>query len=148
MKWTPTVSVIAIPIVILVLGAIINRSISDAELEADYVAVAVDILSADRPLSEDTVELEADVALRRWAVDVLELNTPVAMSAELKTSLRQGDVTLQPREVIEASSIDRNCADFATQAEAQAWHDVFAPFSDAVARFDSDRDGIACEGLP
>jgi hypothetical protein len=42
----------------------------------------------------------------------------------------------------------KNCSDFATQAEAQAWHDFYFPFYGDVAGLDGDGNGIACESLP
>ncbi len=42
----------------------------------------------------------------------------------------------------------KNCSDFSTHAQAQAWFDkYFAAFGD-VARLDADKDGRACESLP
>ena len=42
----------------------------------------------------------------------------------------------------------KNCSDFATHAEAQAWHDTYFPYYGDVAGLDSDNDGVACESLP
>ncbi|HLT97474.1 MAG TPA: S-layer homology domain-containing protein [Acidimicrobiia bacterium] len=42
----------------------------------------------------------------------------------------------------------KNCSDFKTQAEAQAWFDKYYPYYGDIARLDQDNDGIACEGLP
>lgn len=42
----------------------------------------------------------------------------------------------------------KNCSDFGTQAEAQAWFDRYFPFYGDVARLDADDDGRACESLP
>ena len=42
----------------------------------------------------------------------------------------------------------KDCTDFVTQPEAQAWHDFFFPFFGDVAKLDADGDGIVCEGLP
>jgi micrococcal nuclease len=39
-----------------------------------------------------------------------------------------------------------NCSDFATQAEAQAFHETYDPTD--INRLDGDRDGIVCESLP
>ncbi len=51
---------------------------------------------------------------------------------------RSGDVTGR----------DRDCSDFATQAEAQAFYlDAGGPGSDPH-RLDADRNGVACESLP
>jgi hypothetical protein len=41
---------------------------------------------------------------------------------------------------------DRNCGDFATQAEAQAFFEAAGP-SDPH-RLDGERNGVACESLP
>lgn len=42
---------------------------------------------------------------------------------------------------------DKNCADFATQAEAQALYDSLGGVANDVHRLDSDRDGIPCETM-
>jgi hypothetical protein len=42
----------------------------------------------------------------------------------------------------------RNCGDFATQAEAQAWFDTYYPLYGDVAHLDYDNDRVACETLP
>jgi len=42
----------------------------------------------------------------------------------------------------------KDCTDFVTQPEAQAWQDFFLPFFGDVAKLDAEGDGIACEGLP
>jgi hypothetical protein len=47
-----------------------------------------------------------------------------------------------------ARPADRDCADFGTQAEAQAFYNRYLPFCGDFARLDSDNDGIVCESLP
>lgn len=48
-----------------------------------------------------------------------------------------------------AAQDDRNCPDFATQAEAQAHFEAAGGSpSNNVDRLDADQDGIACESLP
>lgn len=42
----------------------------------------------------------------------------------------------------------RNCSDFATWSEAQAWFDTYYPHYGDVASLDGDGDRIACESLP
>lgn len=42
----------------------------------------------------------------------------------------------------------KNCSDFSTQREAQAWFDYYYPHYGDVARLDADGDLIACESLP
>jgi micrococcal nuclease len=43
---------------------------------------------------------------------------------------------------------DRNCADFATQAEAQAFFVAAGGPTRDPHRLDGDGDGVACEALP
>jgi hypothetical protein len=42
----------------------------------------------------------------------------------------------------------KNCSDFQTQHEAQAWFDYYYPYYGDVAQLDGDNDRIACESLP
>lgn len=42
----------------------------------------------------------------------------------------------------------KNCSDFQTQHEAQAWFDTYYPYYGDVAQLDADNDRIACESLP
>jgi len=42
----------------------------------------------------------------------------------------------------------RDCGDFATQAEAQAWFDLYYPLYGDVAHLYYDNDRVACETLP
>ena len=43
---------------------------------------------------------------------------------------------------------DRDCPDFATQAQAQAFSDLYYPYYGDFARLDADNDHVACESLP
>ena len=43
---------------------------------------------------------------------------------------------------------DRDCSDFATQAAAQAFYDLYFPYHGDFARLDGNNDGIACNALP
>jgi hypothetical protein len=42
----------------------------------------------------------------------------------------------------------KNCPDFRTHAEAQAWFDTYYPAYGDVARLDQDGNLVACESLP
>lgn len=42
----------------------------------------------------------------------------------------------------------KNCTDFATWSQAQAWFETYYPHYGDVAQLDGDADGIACESLP
>ncbi len=41
----------------------------------------------------------------------------------------------------------KNCSDFATQAEAQAWFDTYYPTYGDIANLDADNNRLACESL-
>jgi hypothetical protein len=43
---------------------------------------------------------------------------------------------------------DRDCADFSTHAQAQAWFEYYYPYYGDFANLDGDNDGQACESLP
>ena len=43
---------------------------------------------------------------------------------------------------------DRDCSDFATRAEAQAFYEVAGGPDRDLYRLDPDKDGVACESLP
>jgi hypothetical protein len=48
-----------------------------------------------------------------------------------------------------SGSLDKNCSDFSTQAQARAWFNKHGrSASNDVAGLDADHDGIACESLP
>jgi len=42
----------------------------------------------------------------------------------------------------------RNCSDFTTQAEAQAWFDYYHPAYGDIAKLDFDNNLVPCESLP
>lgn len=42
----------------------------------------------------------------------------------------------------------KNCSDFTTWAQAQAWFDRYYPYYGDVASLDGNGDGIACQSLP
>lgn len=42
----------------------------------------------------------------------------------------------------------KNCGDFSTHAEAQAWFDYYYPHYGDIAKLDANNDRIACESLP
>lgn len=41
-----------------------------------------------------------------------------------------------------------NCSDFATQGDAQAWHDYYVADHGDIANLDADGNGVVCESLP
>jgi hypothetical protein len=77
-------SSVAIPIVIALVGWWVQSSISTEGIKKDYVQMAIGIL-------KDT-EKQKDEEMRKWAVSVLDKNSPVPFSEELRNKLEKGSV--------------------------------------------------------
>ncbi|MEX2622588.1 MAG: hypothetical protein WD651_02575 [Acidimicrobiia bacterium] len=86
-----------------------QQAISDREVAAQYVNLAVGILGRTKPpVEEGSDEDDADVALRTWAVAVLELHSPVQLDAGIREALRQGEIDLPPVPAIDLTTIYDN----------------------------------------
>jgi len=81
------ISAVAVPIVIALSAARVQKSIAQAALQKDYVQIALGILR--EPNVAGTSQ-----PLRVWAADVLEKNAPVPLSPELKSMLVRGTASL------------------------------------------------------
>jgi len=78
------VAAIAIPVVLAVVGYFIQDKIASEGLKRDYVQIAIGVLKEKKDKDND------DVALRRWAIEVLDRNAPVRFSPDLKEILQKG----------------------------------------------------------
>jgi hypothetical protein len=79
---------IGTPVVVAIIGVIVQRSVARAGLQKDYVQLALEILREEPP--------KTSKEMRQWAVDVLERFSPVAISAPLKVSLAAGGALRRP----------------------------------------------------
>ena len=77
-------SLIAIPIVIATVGWYVQASISTEGIKKDYVQIAIGILKDN--------EKQKDDELRKWAVSVLDKNSPVPFSKNLRIKLEAGEI--------------------------------------------------------
>jgi len=84
-RITRILSLLAIPVVIAIVGGLIQSSVARRTVSQQYVQVAVSILTSKEKLEPD---------LRGWAVDLLNDNSPTLLSKAVKEKLRQGSVTL------------------------------------------------------
>jgi len=98
--------------------------------EYDFLANALDGACATTTVSLDTPILAFPV-----------LAAPTLPVVGPTTTTLAPDVPPNPGD-------NRNCSDFSTHAEAQAWFDRYFPHYGDVARLDADGDGVACESLP
>jgi len=81
LKWAQIVAYIAVPVVVGVLGHLINRSIATQNLARDYVGLGLGILK-ERRSAENT-------NLQDWAVQILQTYSPIPFSAAAKKELAE-----------------------------------------------------------
>jgi murein L,D-transpeptidase YcbB/YkuD len=84
-RITRIMSLIAIPVVIAIVGALIQDSVAKRSVSQQYVQVAVAILTSREKI---------DPNLRSWAVDLLDDNSPTRLGATVKQKLKEGSITL------------------------------------------------------
>jgi WD40 repeat protein len=80
------VSLVAIPVVLAIIGGVIQATLSKGTVSSDYVKLAVSILTAEKSKTPDD--------LRGWAVDLLDANSPVKFSKEIADRLKGGEIAL------------------------------------------------------
>jgi len=84
-RITRILSLLAIPFGIAILGGVIQSSLARRTVSQQYVQVAVSILTSKETLDDN---------LRKWAVDLLNDNSPTELSDDVKKKLGKGTVTL------------------------------------------------------
>lgn len=80
------VSSIAIPIVLAIVGYYIQKQLSEEGLKKDYVSIAASILK-ENPTNQEP-------ELRKWAVTMLDSNSPISFSGKAKAGLEKGSIYL------------------------------------------------------
>lgn len=84
-KWQAIASIaasIAIPLILAVVGYMVQRQLATEGLKKDYVQIATSILK-ENPNGQEK-------ELRKWAVEVLDRNADIPFSANAKASLEKG----------------------------------------------------------
>ena len=79
-------SLIAIPVIVAICGWLIQDSLTQRNVGQEYVKLAVSILTEPKD--------KTNPALRDWAVDLLNQNSPTRFSAAVMEQLKSGDVSL------------------------------------------------------
>lgn len=77
-------SLIAIPVVLAILGGLIQATLSRNTVSRDYVQMAITILTADKT--------KTPPELRSWAVDLLNKNSPIKFSDVVVAQLKAGNI--------------------------------------------------------
>jgi len=80
-------SLIALPVVLAIIGFLVEAAVKDKSLDRDYVKIALEILQ--RPVNQ-----ESDSLLRAWAVDLLKESSPVKLPDSLRQALIQGSASI------------------------------------------------------
>ncbi len=97
-KIARTMSLVAIPVVLAVLGYFFQQSLKEKDVSKDYVELAITILTK-------TDQSKVDPSIRSWAVDLLNQNSPTKFPEEVSRRLKAGDVSLtETLEAIAAGS--------------------------------------------
>lgn len=78
---------ILVPLLIAIFGWMIQSSVASQSVRKDYVQMALQILSNDKT--------NADPQLRAWAVAVLDENSPVRFSKDLRVRLLEGSTKFE-----------------------------------------------------
>lgn len=80
------VSLVAIPVVLAIIGGVIQATLSKGTVSSDYVKLAVSILTTEKSKTQED--------LREWAVDLLDANSPAKFSKEVAARLKGGEIAL------------------------------------------------------
>jgi tetratricopeptide (TPR) repeat protein len=80
-------SLIAIPVILGVVGWLVQEQVATLTVAKDYVQLAVSILSQPK-------QPDVDPTLRSWAVQLLNQNSPVKFSSDIAAQLTSGKATL------------------------------------------------------
>ncbi|WP_124358346.1 hypothetical protein [Pseudomonas orientalis] len=73
---------IAVPLLVALFGWALQSKTSEDSVKKDYVQIAIKILNTDKE--------KADEDMRQWAIAVLDKNSPVPFSKDMKDSLQNG----------------------------------------------------------
>jgi len=83
---TNILAAIAIPLLIAIFGWKVQSEISNQSVNKDYVKMALDILN-DKQQNNDR-------ELRRWAIDILDKNSPIPFSEKMREKIEVGDLLI------------------------------------------------------
>jgi hypothetical protein len=85
-KIAKILSSIAIPLVLVIFGWLVQNSLSERNVSQEYVKLSISILRESKDMIEPS--------LRNWAVDLLNQNSPTKFSAAAIQALKTGQATL------------------------------------------------------
>lgn len=91
-QWSKILSAVAIPIVLLIIGNVLNQPLQDRTINRDYVQIATAILK--EPIKSSPEQDSPEVTLREWAVSVLKHSSPVPLPDGLTQAFVNGKVSL------------------------------------------------------
>jgi len=86
-KIAKTLSLVAIPLILAILGYVVQKELKEKDVSKDYVELAITILTK-------TEQSKVDPSIRSWAVDLLNQNSPTKFSEDVSRRLKAGDISL------------------------------------------------------
>ena len=95
---------LGLPLAVLLAGWLVTTSIESSKLESEYVKMALTILSSQRKDADGKVQdpTKDELALRRWAVRLLNKQSPEKFTAEEQAALIAAPTPLISPEAMEA----------------------------------------------
>src|SRR5215213_958334 len=104
-NWVATIesisralSLAAIPIVLGVVGFLMQARLAEQGVKPEYVRIAVTLL-------QETDEKKVPPSLRLWAADVLNQNSPTKLPTSLLSELKSGETSLPMSRTLVTGSI-------------------------------------------
>jgi hypothetical protein len=135
-KWKEVatiVSLIAVPVLVAFIPQEIQSHMAEQGARKDYVMLAIGILTKKK-------DEEPDVELRRWAVDIVDKNSPVKLPDSLKAKLGSGGATIASFPVYFRSGNTEYGAYLALSGgDDQARADLTKAIQDAVKKMDAEK---------
>ena len=148
----------AIPLLAFLLGAGVGGAGEETDptttpqymtLQSELDTAQDEVAGAQAQIEQITAEAEARVQQQIAGVEArsaeLDQREQALISREYAPRTAEAAGSSLGSTGDASASTDRDCSDFATQAEAQA---TFDAVPGDVERLDGDNDGIACERLP
>lgn len=114
-QWAKIGSLIAVPIVLSVIGLVVNSNTQDKTVKQQYVKLATEILS-ESALSEGQSLTNDQADLREWATRLLSETSPVPLPDSLEIAFARGGVSLRPPDEVRLGRAESGTFEIPAQA--------------------------------
>ena len=132
-------------VLVLIGGALTPTEDADSDVVAsDTTTTVADVDSTTTTSPDETTTTVATTTTTTLPPTTTTTTTlPPTTTTTTTTTSTTTTTTIPPN-----PGNTKNCGDFSTWAEAQAWYDLYYPHYGDIGELDGDGDGTACESLP